>query len=213
MALDGTYAGLQASIASTLGRDDLGAAIKDWIALCEDDLRTSLGLHDQEKRLTFDISTANSTLPADFNMQRALVLVAGSGTAGIRIPMKFLAPAQVADLYPFDITGMPRHFTVRNQVLTVYPSPDVSYAATLDYIANVPSLTDLNNTNVILTAYPRAYFYGSLMHSAPFLGGAADTRLVMWSSLRDKAVSDMIANDVQYKFGGGSPSMSSDYVY
>ena len=49
------------------------------------------------------------------------------------------------------------------------------------------SLSDGTRSNFILEQHPDIYFYGSLLHSAPYLDD--DARLSTWSALYDSAVS------------------------
>ena len=68
MSLDGTYTGLQASIASWLHRSDLTAIIPDLIVLAEARLARDLRLRKMVTTTTSSTvaSTQGITLPADF---------------------------------------------------------------------------------------------------------------------------------------------------
>ncbi len=66
------------------------------------------------------------------------------------------------------------------------PTPDGSYSAILMYYAKVPTLSDSNETNWLLTHYPDIYLYGALLHSAPYL--REDERAQTWAALHAAAV-------------------------
>jgi len=54
------------------------------------------------------------------------------------------------------------------------------------YYAKVPTLSDSNETNWLLTHHPDIYLYGALLHSAPYL--KEDERAQTWAALYTSAV-------------------------
>ena len=66
------------------------------------------------------------------------------------------------------------------------PTPDGAYSAILMYYAKIPTLSDSNETNWLLTHHPDIYLYGALLHSAPYL--KEDERAQTWAALYTAAV-------------------------
>ena len=66
------------------------------------------------------------------------------------------------------------------------PTPDGAYSSILMYYAKVPTLSDSNETNWLLTHHPDIYLYGALLHSAPYL--KEDERAQTWAALYTSAV-------------------------
>ena len=132
------------------------------------------------------IATANQqylTLPNNF-------------ISPIRITMT-ASPTHTLELIsPFDISkmrmqnsdnlGRPEFYAVVDGSFELYPTPDADYVVELVYYENIPDIA-ANTTNWLLTNYPDAYLYGSLLHSSPYL--QEDQRVAVWNALYLNAVS------------------------
>ena len=68
----------------------------------------------------------------------------------------------------------------------VFPTPDTEYTAELLYYAKNEALSDSNTYNWLLQDAPDVYLYGTLMHTAPFLGD--DVRLPIWANLYQSSI-------------------------
>jgi hypothetical protein len=66
------------------------------------------------------------------------------------------------------------------------------------YYGKPTALSDSNATNWLLTYYPDAYLYGSLMHSAPYL--ADDGRIQIWAALLQSAIDGINQDSEEAKF-------------
>jgi hypothetical protein len=82
----------------------------------------------------------------------------------------------------------------------VYPTPDTTYTVEMVYYSKIVPLDNINTSNWLLTYFPDAYLYGTLMHSAPYLG--EDARMQVWSALYEKAIDGINADSDKAKFGG-----------
>ena len=67
------------------------------------------------------------------------------------------------------------------------------------YYGKIPSLSASNATNQILENFPDVYLYGSLVHSAPFLGD--DQRLQVWGSLYQSSLNAINGQSERAKQG------------
>ena len=187
MALDGTYAGLKASVADWLNRADLTAVIPDFITLAEGQMNRRLRVRRMVATATAQISAAYESLPADFAGALAVTLSDGR-------QLDFLTPdalAQKAFLHQ-PRSGEPTHYSVVGTQLQFYPAPDQAYAALLTYYQALPPLA-ANAANWLLATGPDVYLYGALTQAAPYLKD--DSRIPVWGELFTSALADLKAAD------------------
>ncbi|HEY2009521.1 MAG TPA: hypothetical protein VGH23_11060 [Rhizomicrobium sp.] len=200
MALDGSYGGLQASIADFLNRGDLTAVIPDFITLAEAQMARRL------------VSRAGQGMPVPRRLvQRAdaqiaqgaeYVAVPGDMLGPLDLMLEATPPIELDYLDPANLerekaraawVGAPKFYTVVGGQLQLYPLADQDYDAGLVYIARTPALSDAAPANWILEDYPDAYLYGALVQSAPYLRD--DARADLWGTLFTAALDDMCNAD------------------
>jgi len=187
MALDGTYAGLKASVADWLNRADLAAVVPDFIALAEGQMNRRLRVRRMVVAATAQVSAEYETLPSDFAGALALTLADGR-------QLDFLTPDALAQKkFPHrPRSGEPTHYSVVGTQLQFYPYPDQSYTALLTYYQMLPPLA-ANGANWLLAFAPDAYLYGALTQASPYLKD--DVRIPVWGELFTTALSDLKAAD------------------
>ncbi len=177
------YTELRASIADTLNRDDLTNVIPDFITLAEAQLNRDLRHWQMEDRV---IATANQqylSLPNNFISPIRIIM-----TTSPTHTMELVSPFAISKLRMdnSDALGRPEFYAVVDGSFELFPTPDADYVVELVYYENIPDLA-ANNTNWLLTNYPDAYLYGSLLHSSPYL--QEDQRVAVWNTLYLNAVS------------------------
>lgn len=193
MALS-SYTDLQASIASWLNRDDLTAAIPDFIALAEADMNSRLRLRSMLTRATTTINEKYETLPSDFLGMWRLVLDDE--------PIAFAATDLMAG-YALDYAGSgPQYFSIVGDQVHFAPAASASATGALEmtYYARPVALSAGNPSNAILAASPAIYLYGSLVQAAPYLGD--DARGQTWGQLYAQACDVLQAADDAAEFPG-----------
>lgn len=176
MALDGTYAGLQASVADWLNRADLTAQIPDFIVLTHADINLRLRVRQMMARVPLTIATELVALPADFVAPISL-RIEGQGVLSSIDPDAMAEQKRQAA----DVSGLPTAYAVVGSNFEFGPVPGQSYTGLLDYYQQVPALGGLVTTNWLLAAAPATYLYGALTQSAPFLKD--DARIATWGQL------------------------------
>jgi hypothetical protein len=199
MALDGTYAGLKASVADFLNRSDLTAVIPDFITIAEAQMtRRFVGQMRkglpyprrimQRTDATINLADEYIPLPADFHGPIDFVL---QGTP--EIVLDYLDPTnfqQWKEANPY--SGMaPVYYTVISCQLQIYPVADIAYTAELTYLKRFAAAS--TEANWILTDYPDAYLYGALTAAAPYLKN--DERMQVWGQLFTAAIDDICNAD------------------
>lgn len=197
-----TYAELQTVIADFLDRDDQTERIKTFIQLSEAEMSRKLRHWRMENRATAEIDGQYSALPADFLEPIRLHLETGDYRT---LELISQSEMQKRRMQNADTSGKPAFYALTQGELEVYPTPDGTYNLEMNYYAKIPALTTSNTTNWVLDNYPDAYLYGSLVHSAPFLG--EDARMTTWAALFQSALNGIMAESEQAKFGGSGRRM------
>ena len=168
MALD-TYDNLLTEIINWSHRDDLGPKMPDFIQLAENAMYSN-GVEVLTVRSMEIVSTAVTAgeylaLPDDFESARSVRLITGNNSCSI----VFQAPEQMRKLVS---TGQPNFFTVIGNEIQFDRVPDSAYTIEFQYYRKAAALTELNQTNEILTNHPAIYLFGAL---AQIFGYAQDT--------------------------------------
>ncbi|WP_367256515.1 hypothetical protein [Pseudomonas sp. stari2] len=178
-----TYAELQASVASWLNRGDLTANIPDFITLAEAQMSTDLKTRSMENKTTLATVAGTKTvaLPTDMLEMRRLQVV---GT--YNQPLSYRTPDELSIDYAANGSGQPVVFTVIGGNIELAPIPDAVYSLELTYQQRIPALSDSSPTNWLLTNWPNAYLYASLLAAMPFIMN--DARLAVWGQLYAQAV-------------------------
>ncbi len=181
-----TYSDLQASIANWLNRSDLTDIIPDFIALAEDRLSGDLKTRAMEAKTTIaTVGGANTVaLPSDMLEMRRLQILGSYNQ-----PLSYRSPDELSIDYADNRVGKPAVFTVVGANIELAPIPDGVYSVDITYQQRIPALSITNTTNWLLTAWPSAYLYGSLIAAEPFLKN--DERMPVWQSLYQEAVDNI----------------------
>jgi hypothetical protein len=177
------YSELQAAVASWLNRSDLTANITDFITLAEAQLNTDLKTRAMETKTTLAtvVGVNTVTLPTDMLEMRRLQVV---GT--YNQPLSYRTPDELSIDYASNMSAQPIVFTIIGGNIELAPIPDGVYSLELTYQQRIPALSVSNTTNWLLTSWPNAYLYASLLAAAPFIMN--DERLPTWAQLYKQAI-------------------------
>lgn len=192
-----TYAELQSAVADFLNRDDLTSAIPTFIKLAESRIDRELRHWRMETRSTAELDTQYSAIPADF-LQPIRLQITDAPTSDV-------APISTAQMLQLrgdrnDRVGRPTNYALTAGGIELYPTPDLTYNASLVYYARVPALSASNTTNWLLTEAPDVYLYGALVHSAPYLKD--DARIQIWEALLAQGINNLNTSSADAKYGG-----------
>jgi hypothetical protein len=152
-----TYATLQTEVISNSGRSDLAAKIPSFIQLAEADMKRRLKLLDLEGSESITVTSGTGSLPSDF--AEALDVYWDTDTD---VPLRFLSQTQYNVKRPELTDGSPVYYTISGSSIKVLPAD--TGTAVMSYTARLSSLSDSSTTNTVLTNYPDAYFFGTLVH-------------------------------------------------
>lgn len=171
------YAGLCATIADTILRQDLASVVPNFVLMATARLNRVLAEVRHPSMLAHDTVSAASAMtpvPAQFSSVY-LLQIAGQ-------PLEYVSPDEAKRLTEAKISGATRYWTLLGTNFWLLPAPTVAAPVSLDryFYQTLPDLSDSATTNWALTRYPDLYLYAALGHSAPYLG--ADERLQTWES-------------------------------
>ena len=178
-----TYTELKASIANFLNRDDLTATIPDFISLAESSINNEIRHWRMETRAETTLDGQFTGIPTDW-LSTIRFHLTGNGTSSLEFMS--LATIQNSRAARNDSAGTPTNYSLNSGQFELMPTPDGEQSAILMYYAKIPTLSDSNETNWLLTNYPDIYLYGALLHSAPYL--KEDERAQTWAALYTAAV-------------------------
>ena len=202
-----TYTELKTSIGDWLNRTDLTSAIADFISLAEAQIERQLRTRQMITRSTANFSTEYGAVPDDFLETKSLKL---TGTNPVT-PLVFQTIDALDDIArTFSYPSRPKYFGIVGGQIRLVPAPDASYTTELVYYAKLTKLSSTVATNWLLTSSPDIYLYGSLLQAAPYLQD--DARIPVWSSLYDRALTDVqTADDRGATTGGGMSARARSF--
>tara|TARA_Y100000768_G_scaffold265081_1_gene202395 strand:+ start:668 stop:1285 length:618 start_codon:yes stop_codon:yes gene_type:complete len=184
-----TYSELKSAIADWLNRDDLTSVIPSFIELAEAELTRNLRHRKMIARADATINSEYTQTPLDWFQTQTLILETDPVTT-----LEYLTPEALnAKRAASTANGKPLFYTMIGTEIQVYPVPSGDYTAEMVYYSKIPSLSDSETTNWLLTLAPDIYLYGSLMQSAPYLQD--DNRLSVWNALYQKKIEDIYISD------------------
>ena len=187
-----TYTNLQASIASWMARSDLTTQIVDFIALAEAEFNRVLRVRQMEQRSTAT-AAEYMALPTGFLELRDIQL-----NTTPKVSLQLVSASQMENYS--SASGQPLAYCIMANQIQLAPVPDSTYTLEIDYYEVVPPLAS-NSTNWMLTSYPDAYLYGSLLRGAGFI---QDANLVQtWRQEYGAVLQEIRIDDKRARFGGG----------
>ena len=210
MALS-TYAELKTGIANWLNRTDLTDEISDdFIKLTEADFNAKLRIRAMEQIDSITIDEETETVPTGFIGVRSFYILLSSH----KYPLKYLTPHNMFDIRGGSRSGRPRTYTIESddetETFRFGRSPDTSYTGYLSYYKAISALSASNTSNWMLANHPAIYLYGSLYHSANFLGGIDPQQTQQWLMMYSTALERCENNDKQDSYGGAPVQQRTD---
>jgi hypothetical protein len=194
-----TFTTLKSAVADFLNRSDLTAPIENFIALAEAQINRDVRHWKMEVRSSGQQTGGDeySQVPADW-METIRFHITDTGTS----PLKLLSRASMADKRASneDATGTPTHYTHADGQFQLYPTPSATVNTELLYFAKTTALSSSNADNWLLLEAPDVYLYGSLLHSAVYLG--EDERVGTWAQMYGAAVSRLNETSEDSRFSG-----------
>lgn len=193
------YTALKTAVATDwLHRTDLTSQAADFIALFESDFNSSMRVRQMEAQ-TSVTSTAGYLLhPANWLGWKEVRGTVGSVPYELNPVSDEIAVARTAG-----VSGISRYYKPTGSRTYLYPSTGGTFAA--KYYEGV-GLT--SGTNWLLTAYPGAYLYGSLLQATAFIGD--DPRIPLWQAMYADIMGKIAKDSKRTEYGGQVLRMNPD---
>lgn len=188
-----TYAELVTALDGANGylhRTDLTAKIPDFIRLCEADLASDLRLllAETETTLTASVGSRLMAVPTRFGTPLALWCTTYS-------PRAELTFNDTLDIPVTENNGPSSYYTVDGAYIATENPADVAYTYTLRYLPKWDIAT--TSTNTVLTNWPGAYLYGTLIASA---GYTLDmSQMQFWQSKYNESIAKAMRDTLRTK--------------
>ncbi|MHC4302585.1 MAG: phage adaptor protein [Planctomycetota bacterium] len=187
MAIITNYATLQTAVADYLARDDLTTFVPNFIQNCENKLRRTLNLRNEETALSVNVSSGVAAVPADFKKLKFAYYDA--------TPVYLLQWVPIEELYrdfPDRSTNSATPSVISREGANFVFGPvaaDSTAALKGIYYAKQDPLRT-TDPSWYATNAPEVLLYGSLLEAEPFIHN--DARLPVWQTLYTDAVRSLI---------------------
>lgn len=179
-----TYSDLQNAIADYLNRADLTSVIPTFISLAEAKLNRELRTRDMLIRSSATTANEYVAVPTDFLENYSLEL--DMANLGPQPPLNYIGPLEAKVLKANEITGNVRYYTIIDGAFELIPAPQGNTAVILTYYQKIPTLSNTQTTNWLLTKSPDLYLYSSLLEAMPYLKD--EQRIAVWSAARGQVM-------------------------
>jgi len=204
MAIVSDIGTLKAEIAAYLyDRTDLTSQIPNFISMAQKRLFRVLQCRENEVQIAGTISGNAYTVPANYKSLRYLLV---NDT-----PLDSITERELRTrLKDRPAEGQPDAFSRIQTQWLFHPPADAAYSIDLYYYADLSSdVTDDAATNLVLTAFPDLYLWGSLLMAAPFLN--EDDRIGTWKGLLDDTMNTISERNFDEEYSGSNLTVSSVY--
>ena len=158
-----SYTDLQAEVVSWLSNDKIQSKVATCIQLAEARIRNDLLIRRMERSVHGVFNGAVIFLPTDCEaIQRLMYYV---GEAEYSVPY---ADPKSVERYT-DTVGDPVAYTMVDQAVILYPTPDTARDYTLYYVPFIADLSFTNTSSWVLGRAPNVYLFAACLEGAGFL--------------------------------------------
>jgi hypothetical protein len=194
------YTSLKAALASDwLHRADLTTSIGDFITLFESDINSDLRVRQMEQETTLTSTSGYLQHPTNWLSWKEI-----RGTnGGVQYELEPVSDEVAVNSTAGDSVPA-RKFKVTASKTYLYPSASGVAFPTKYYEA--VALT--SGTNWLLTRYPGAYLYGSLLQAVASIGD--DPRVPLWKTAYDATIDRIKADSKKAEWSGQALRMQHD---
>lgn len=199
MSLD-SYANLKLEVAAYLDRSDMAVTsggIDTFIDLAESWFNRNLRVRQMtDSTAVLSVTAGVITHPTGWLKWKQIVM-----TTTPIVELDITTEKAALTIDSSNTPSTPSKVIVRGSSSIIWPLPNStsSYTYRGIWYTAVPALTGSATTNWLLTAYPDAYLYGSLLQSAARLQN--DARVPLWQSAFEQVVGEINASAADDEMG------------
>lgn len=191
----GNYSELQSTIQDYLEQEEVTGKIPDFITLAEARVNREISVRWMHKTATGYIDTDVVPLPLDYIESVAWWVT----TSSQPFEPEYVPPRRFFGMSASAISGTPRVYTIVGLNSLWRPNPTGvtagTHGYTLEYLAEVPALSNNNTTNWLLTKAPDVYLYASLLEAMPYV---IDTEnMATWVKMYERSIKSLVSSDAR----------------
>jgi hypothetical protein len=188
------YTTFVATVANYLARTDLTDTIPDFVELAQERMSRELRVRQMLKIATADVTGGDATvsLPTDFLELREMHFVNNPV-----INLEYQTPDLFFRNHQTTTSGISHYYTLLAQEFQFAPISTGSTVQIL-YYAKPEFISTTVASNDFLAYFPDALLYSTLAEAEPYLMN--DERIGTWSSLYDRAITNIKTNDLGSKY-------------
>jgi hypothetical protein len=188
------YTTLVAEIDGAAGwshRTDLTSRLPQFVALAEAAMQVECKMVEFEGTATITITAGVGTVPTDFLGMRSIYW-----NGDLKRPLTYISPDKFDALR--NDSGTPSYYTISGTTIRLAPSATGSAITT--YHARFSPISASNETNAIITNFPDAYLFGTLVQIA--LWAEDDAKAQKYTQLFGGAIDRIKKNNSERKWAG-----------
>lgn len=203
-----TYGELKTLIAGYLHRTDLEDMIPSFIILAQARLNHDIThtVMDTAAAINATVAEPNITLPTGF---LHFVRVRAPYQNGYRplVQQTLEQNAEIIDSREGSV-GAPQYYALINMTTAeLAPVPEESIVLTCVYRKRLTAFTLAGDTDGVLTAFPNAYLYASLIEASTYVN--SDKRIAIWKNLYDIEIARIADADYEARWSDSPRSISN----
>lgn len=169
-----------------------------WVQLHEAGANRVLRDRQQVVRATATLSDGMIRLPADWKEAQQLQI----NDANLAKPkvLTLVTQERADEIRAEGRLTEPAHYCIVGNYLEVVPYTAAALQIEMAYYKGVPALDSDRATNWMLQEHPDYYFYGALVHSAPYLRD--DERIATWGGMASAAEAQILLAIERARYSG-----------
>ncbi len=187
------YNELVTTVASYLARSDLTSIVPTFVQLAQERMTRDLKTREMLKLSTTTATDSTVELPIDFLEMREIHFQGNPP-----VTLEYQSPDKFFRNHLTTTSGQPYYFTIIGYEMQFAPTPDNNQVLQMLYYNKPAFISPSVSSNLYLANYPDALLYATLAEAEPYLMN--DARLQVWASMYERAISNIMNNDIGKKF-------------
>jgi len=187
------YNELVTTVASYLARSDLTSIVPTFVQLAQERMTRDLKTREMLKLSTTTATDSTVELPIDFLEMREIHFQGNPP-----VTLEYQSPDKFFRNHLTTTSGQPYYFTIIGYEMQFAPTPDNNQVLQMLYYNKPTFISPSVSSNLYLANYPDALLYATLAEAEPYLMN--DARLQVWASMYERAISNIMNNDIGKKF-------------
>jgi hypothetical protein len=188
-----TYTELVSTVESYLARTDLNTIVPTFVQLAQERITRDLRTREMLKLSTTTATDNTVELPIDFLEMRELHFQGNPP-----VTLEYQSPDKFFRNHVTTTSGLPFYFTIIGYEMQFAPVPDDNQTLQMLYYAKPTFISPSVSSNLYLANYSDALLYATLAEAEPYLMN--DARLQVWASMYERAIANIMKNDIGKKF-------------